>query len=266
MDLIRTLAHPGVATADSLGMAYTMRDGSTVEDRRLDRLVHFDEKSRNYPVMALLSTEQQKRLRSYTWRLPPELYMNQGREGQCVSYAFGHELMARPKDCRGVTQPLLREWYYRMQFIDVWPGGEYPGASPRYGGTSVLAGAKVHQELGHIKEYRWAFGEEELALGVGYKGPAVIGVNWYEGMFEPNRHGYLEPTGRLMGGHAIEIDRINIREDFYEFPNSWGLGWGMNGRAKISREHMRRLLGEDGEAVIPVLRSKELNTSPVVYR
>lgn len=133
-------------------------------------------------------------------------------------------------------------------------GNSYPGAKPRYEGTAVLAGMKILQQLGYIKEYRWAFGLDDLVMAVGYKGPVVLGLNWYESMFEPHACGYLHVSGDVAGGHVILCKAVNVPERYFVLHNSWGSEWGRGGDARISWEEMDRLLHEDGEAVVPVGR------------
>lgn len=135
-------------------------------------------------------------------------------------------------------------------------GNSYPGASPFYEGTSVLAGAKIIQKLGYIKEYRWAFGVEELALAVGYCGPAVLGIPWYEGMFEPMGCGFLHIGGGLAGGHSILCHGVDAKQKLFKLHNSWGKSWGTNGEALVTWDEMDRLLHEGGEACIPMGRSR----------
>ncbi len=169
----------------------------------------------------------------------------------CVGFGVTHELMFYPVPVRRVDATFAREKiYWVAQEGDPWPGGSYPGASPAYEGTSVLYGVKAAADLGYYKEYRWATSENELALGVGYLGPAIIGVDWYEGMFEPDSKGFIRPTGEKMGGHCCLIIGINIRSGHYVIRNSWGPTWGDNGNCKISREDMSKLIRDNGEACI----------------
>ena len=243
-----------------------MKDGSNVEDARLGRLQQFDERSRNFRTVDLLTSEQQREPKSWTWN--PGRWLDQGRDGACVGFAFTHELVAPPRRVNRMLKDdrlhtfALEDVYWEAQKIDPWPGGAYPGADPVYEGTSMLAGAKILKDMGYIEEYRWAFGEEDLFYSVSWLGPAVIGVNWYEGMFEPNKNGYIEPTGRNMGGHAVVVFRVRVKNtrrdtEWYEIWNSWGKSWGNEGTAKISREHMSKLLDNNGEAVVPLVRSRE---------
>ena len=232
---------------------FTLKDGSTSSDKRLTRIVQFDDKSRDYPIRALISDEATPR--SYTWRC--DAWLDQGMEGACVGFSLSHELIARPSVVQ-VDGTFAREKvYWEAQKKDPWAGGAYPGASPFYEGTSVLAGVEVLRKMGYIQEYRWAFGLEDLVMAVGHKGPAVLGVPWYDTMFEPHGCGYLHiGNGTAAGGHAILCKGVNVKKEYFTLHNSWGKSWGNNGSCKISWADMDRLLNEQGEAVIPLTRSK----------
>lgn len=215
-----------------------------MEERRIfNRIPDFDPKSLEFPIRTLVTN---KARRSYTWRVPVAL--DQGAEGACVGFGWAHELAARPKEDPTITNDDAFHIYHRAQELDEWPGESYQG-------TSVLAGAKTVMELGKIKEYRWALGpgaaaaENDLALAVGYKGPAVLGTFWYEGMMEQDEAGYLHPTGNILGGHCYLVYGYNLKTG-YKVWNSWGTGHYGN----ISPADMITLLANSGEACIPVLR------------
>lgn len=170
-----------------------------------------------------------------------------------------HELVARPCEVKHLSEDFARtKVYWAAQQIDPWPGGSYPGANPQYEGTSVLAGAKILKKLGYIESYRWAFGLNDLVLAVGYCGPAVLGLPWYDGMFEPYSCGHLHVGGQMAGGHAILCNGVDVKNQTFTLHNSWGSSWGNGGDALISWEEMDRLLHEEGEAVIPMGRKKGL--------
>lgn len=231
---------------------YRLRDGSKTSDRRLARLVQFDERSRNFPIRALISA---KKPRSFTWSCAQHL--DQGQEGACVGASLTHELIARPCPIAGLTMKFAREKvYWEAQKIDEYKGGEYPGAKPKSEGTSVLAGVKILQKLGYIREYRWAFGLNDLVMAVGHMGPAVLGLNWYEGMYDPFSCGHLHVTGDLVGGHAILCKAVDVKNKTFTLHNSWGKKWGRGGDARVTWEEMDELLHDDGEAVIPVVRHR----------
>lgn len=227
-----------------------LKDGSTVKDPRLARVIQFDERSKNFPIRAVIENTTP---RSYTWSCATHL--DQGNEGACVGFSMAHELIAKPVVIAGINAKFAREnIYWQAQRNDQWPGGEYPGGSPKYEGTSVLAGIQTLQKLGYVTEYRWAFGLDDLVLAVGRKGPAVLGINWYEGMFDVQKDGYVRVSGNIAGGHAILCKGVNIPKKYFTLHNSWGPSWGVNGDAKISWADMDKLLKDSGEAVIPLSR------------
>lgn len=220
-----------------------LRDGNVTHDRRLDRLVEFDDRSRAFAVRAIVP----KKPRSYTWQ--PFAWLDQGSEGACVGFAWAHEIGAKPAVHTHLTNDNARDIYHEARRIDEWEGEKYEG-------TSVLAGAKVVIGLKYMKEYRWAFGLEDLILAVGYAGPAVLGINWYSGMLQVDEHGFIHPTGSVAGGHAILCYGVNIPGRYFKLHNSWGAEWGKNGDCYLSFEDMDRLLHEQGEACVPVGRNR----------
>jgi hypothetical protein len=220
-----------------------IKDSVETEDIRLDRVEQFDERSRQYSIGDIRST---KKLRSYTWRCNE--WYDQGREGACVAFSLGHELAARPSEVRGLDYKFLVEQvYWEAQKSDPWRGGAYPEASPRYDGTSVLAGVKRIKQLGYIEEYRWAFNIDDVLYGIGHNGPAVFGLPWYEGMIQPDSNGFVKPTGRVIGGHAILGMAINVKKGYVTLRNSWGKGWGKDGNCYITFEDLETLLKQRGE-------------------
>lgn len=211
-------------------------------DPRLDRLVEFDERSRSYPIRTLLPTT----FRSYTWRVPVAL--DQGREGACVGFGWAHEIAARPWADAGITNDYAFAIYRWAQQNDQWPGEDYEG-------TSVLAGAKAVSEwLDRIVEYRWAFGLDDVRRTLGYRGPVVLGVNWYDGMSEPGSDGFIRVSGNLAGGHCILAYGVSEPGKYVKLWNSWGTGWGQGGACRITFADLDRLLNENGDACIPMIR------------
>jgi hypothetical protein len=260
----------------------TLRDGSRVDDHRLDRLVQFDERSRGYPILPIDEALRPKP-RSYTWRLGRDgnYVLDQGREGACVGYAVTHELLARPAEVRfggySPAQKFARLLYWDAQRIDPWPGGAYPGAYPFYEGTSVLAGVKVAQKLGYFDSYRWSFGIQDLVYGLGHNGPAILGVAWYSSMYQPDGNHFIRPTGSLVGGHAILArgvklvwkthkftwwartwDDIDLDKSYVIMRNSWGPLYGNKGDCNITLTDLDALLRQDGEAVFFINRKDKV--------
>lgn len=221
-----------------------LKGGRTTNDRRLDRIPQFHPKNRLFAVREVLPD---KPLHSYTWR--GYTILDQGSQGACVGFGWAHELLSRPRVVRDVDDAFARNIYNEARKVDEWPGEQYEG-------TSVLAGAKTVQTMGHIREYRWGFSVEDVLLALGYIGPVVLGLQWYTGMMDTDAEGFIKPTGVVEGGHCVEADQINVRGDYIAGPNSWSFDWGIAGRWKMQIDDFRRLLAEEGEACIPVGRLK----------
>ena len=75
-----------------------------------------------------------------------------------MGFGIPHELAARPSEVKGLANKFAREdLYWKAQKIDKLKGGSYPGASPRYEGTSVLAGVKIARDKGFFDSSYWGF-------------------------------------------------------------------------------------------------------------
>lgn len=234
-------------------------------DHVFDRVVQFDPRSRGFAAVTLIPHNL---IRSYTWKC--EAWHDQGREGACVGFAWSHELTARPAKVTTTAADAMKI-YKEAQKIDEWPGENYEG-------TSILAGVKIvrsqfKNKKGNplIGEYRWAFGIEDLVRVLGFRGPAVLGLNWYSGMLHTNRQGFISKAGYLAGGHAIlayavkivwkdkkgskEWSNVDMDSSYVTLRNSWGKLWGVNGDAKITLRDLDVLLHEQGEACVPTIRN-----------
>lgn len=228
------------------------------EDYKLDWVSRQDPLSLGFPIRAIVDRTVPSNM---TWRTPP-IPLDQGQEGACVGFGWTHEALSTPVvvDLNRVRasvprdpQEFARYCYLSAQRIDEWAGESYEG-------TSVLAGAKVMQSAGLLGEYRWCFNTRDVALALTNTGPVVLGINWYNSMYYPV-NGIVRVSGSIAGGHCILV--VGYRKPGVIFPgeaafmlfNSWGPGWGNNGRAWISESELAFLLKQNGEACVPVRRS-----------
>lgn len=222
-------------------------------DRVLDWKPRYDDASVSFPIRGAVTLPHMPARKRINWTVPP-VPLNQGREGACVGFAWTHEAMATPvRVVFADGEKFARDIYRAAQRIDEWEGEAYDG-------TSVLAGAKCLKDAGYLHEYRWAFSPADVVLALHTSGPVVLGINWYESMYEAD-HGILRIDGPLVGGHAILArgwaaqDEIFPGEPAIGLYNSWGPGWGDKGRAWMRLSDLARLMREGAEACVPFRRS-----------
>lgn len=210
--------------------------------RTFGRLYKPDPRSRDFPIRSLFTT---KKVRSYTWKCG--IVLDQGDRPACVGFSVAHEIAARPVAVRGITGRIALNLYELAKELDEFDGEDYDG-------STVNGGMKAGRKKGYYGEWRWASNVGDLALAIGYHGPAVLGIGWYEGMMDPDTDGIIYPAGLLQGGHAILCNGYNVKTGLFRLHNSWGKNWGLNGECFISTTNMQLLLREDGEAAIPLKR------------
>lgn len=227
------------------------------QNRVFDWAPRHDPRSKNFPIRGAAKAVPVK---SKAWKVPDPL--DQGYEGACVGYGWTHEALSTPvpvdfKRVKGIDIPapdtIAKRVYREAQVIDEWEGENYEG-------TSVNAGAKVMRTIGVLKEWRWAFGIADVIHGVLTTGPVVLGIPWYEDMYEAPE-GIVHVGGELVGGHCIlaravaERGRVFPDEEAVGWLNSWGPTYGKNGLAWIRASDLSFLLRQDGEAAVPFRRS-----------
>jgi hypothetical protein len=223
-----------------------LKGGAVATDPRLGRVPSFDERSRKFPIRALL--DRTAKPRSYTWRLG--LHLDQGNTPACTGFSTAHELAAKPVVVPHVDQVLAMSLYIRAR--QNWTNGreEVTTVHPCW------VPMKAATEGGYYDEYRWAFGIDDLIMAVGHHGPAILGVRWYTGQMQTDDDGYIHVAGNHEGDHAITATAVNIKKERLWLAQTWGLGWGLNGGCWISFADADRLLHEDGEACIPIKRER----------
>lgn len=245
-------------------MGYTLKDGTVVEDPRLDRLRSFDPRSANFRVGAAFGFEPVLRGRTH----PLYERLNQGYEGACVGFGITHDFLAYPARFNVSSEEAgnifaKKRIYYRAQKRDEWPGGAYPGASPFYEGTSVLAGMKVAKNLGFYNRYLWAFTIDEVITAIVEEGPVVVGTWWKDSMYNTRPSGLIDISGSDQGGHCWLIRGFLTKPylpgesnlgPVFRCVNSWGRDWGVDGEFYIKVEDFEALLKAEGEAALPVGR------------
>jgi hypothetical protein len=191
--------------------------------------------------------------RQYRSFFPPRPgdWRSQGEEQSCTEHALTNKLCGWPMPRRIGTLPWQQHALYRLaQTMDEWPGSE-----PDYYGTSGRAVCRAARQFGLIDEWWNAFTVDEvldllLADSTDWRhyGPVIIGTNWYEGMMTQDAKGFVEPSGRVIGGHETCLIGANLRTE-----TLYGIGsWEEQRLFRLRFETFRRLMNEDGDAIFPV--------------
>jgi hypothetical protein len=145
--------------------------------------------------------------------------------------------------------------YSRATAIDPY-AGIYP---PEDTGSDGLSIAKVLKEAGEISGYLWAFTLDEAEHQL-MDTPLITGLPWFNSMFDPGPGGLLivNTASGLAGGHELCVDEFRLpvgsTPAMVGGPNSWGTGWGNNGRWLMKTSDWQELLSRDGDvtAFVPL--------------
>lgn len=216
---------------------------------KLDRRVHFDNQSRSFSVRQFLGDSIP--LRKRMWK-PGDVILDQGKEGRCVVFGWGGELSASPHRYE-INDEWCNQHWPLVVAQDRAMGNDYPD------GASVLAGAKTMQMLGDVRSYYWGFGLDDVLQNLCRRGPVVLGTNWRDSMYTTQGNGFIDISGKTVGGHCYLACGVWPNHPLYDADvvaiiNSWGPDWGINGRGFMKTSDLGILLHEDGEACIPIDR------------
>ena len=221
--------------------------------RILDWRSRHDEESKKYPVRAVVGKKVV--VKDTLWK--PGAVLDQGQEGACVGFGWTGELLAEPmpnKTGSAAGSKYAQALYNYAKTIDEFEGVDYDG-------TSVLAGAKALKKRNFMGGYHWAFSVEDVRDALVTTGPVVIGIPWFESMYETRPDGLVEVSGNNVGGHCILLTGYFQKKVFggkpvevVQWRNSWGDEYGIHGDAWVKLEDLATLLKDDGEACLPVDR------------
>lgn len=177
--------------------------------------------------------------------------LDQGDYGTCVGNGWAGWGDAAPvEDTYDETD--ARAIYYESTVIGGSPDDpDAPGGGQQ--GSSVRDGAKAMQQRARLAAYAFASSVDEVREWLANHGPVVFGTDWLTGMFSPDAGtGLLHLTGQVEGGHCYLCVDYEPSTDTFLFVNSWGRGWGADGRFRIRSADVATLLSQDGEACCAV--------------
>lgn len=190
--------------------------------------------------------------RKFWTMVDPTFRMDQGGEGTCVGHAMTNMLLAGPSehDTFADFQTVeLAHQYARALYLETTGDSTYQnGAYPR-------DACQVLLNRGTISSY-WKVEQVDdiIACLLGY-GPVAIDIPWYWSMFYGN--GPLAKAygnywvkvnfdSEHVGYHELALTGIDLAPDngappFVRLENSWGVGWGQKGTARLEIEKLRAL-------------------------
>jgi hypothetical protein len=225
----------------------------TRRGRGLGHVKHWDVRNEGFPVegvyqpaaravtAARAATPRVTFPRFRQWR-----YFPQGNTPRCTLFGSKTKLGAG-----NVTHPAA---FYRAFGGDAGDQAAYEAivardrAAGRYydEGATTLAAIQEGVARGWWgPEYRWATTVEGMQDAIRVE-PLLVGFNWYDTMWDRDAEGIVRLTARsrLAGGHFFCLNHYDAKRDLWRNPETWD-----DGDYWIPGDVIRRLLGEDGEAV-----------------
>ena len=218
---------------------------------RLGRHVEHDDRSRAFAIYP----SELGPIRAVNHRRHGSVF-DQGQLGSCTGNAMAGAINTVPLHKTGARALVEKDAvaiYEAATKLDSIPGS-YP---PDDTGSSGLAVCKAAKKGGYITGYKHAFSIEQ-ALASLTATPVITGVSWYEGFDQHDAEGMVQISGQVRGGHEIEAHAIlrytagNLADTIVELYNSWGTGWGIGGRFRMTAATWARLLAEQGDVTVPM--------------
>lgn len=221
-------------------------------DRRLGRHVRHDSRSLRFLVRAGDVNELQSIRHD---RFIPIL--NQGDIGSCTGNAATHCIGSGAFWNSEIVQNIfsnLDETQIEAFAVSVYAeatsldsyDGFYP---PTDTGSDGLSVAKVLQNHGLISGYQHAISLDAVLTALASQ-PLIVGTAWNHDMFTPDSDGRLRITGETAGGHEYMLDALDVENRLVWMCNSWGVNWGVNGRAYLTWDDLATLLNDNGDCTV----------------
>jgi hypothetical protein len=183
---------------------------------------------------------------TYSWA--PGHVLDQGNIGACTGFGTAGALATMPRrKIQTDTNHFAMAVYELATSRDPYPG-DWPTKDT---GSSVNGAMRAARDLRLIASYQWATTGDAIRNALLNTGPVVLGVPWYNSMFDPV-DGVLQvdTSSGLAGGHcfftyAADSAHATMR-------NSWGSSWSNNGSALVAWGDIQKLLDAGAEAAVPI--------------
>lgn len=220
-------------------------------DPRLGRNVKHDSRSLSYQVEPVDDISTLASIR-HEEHIP---VLDQGNLGSCTGNAgtgnLGSGVFWDPNQVYlSATDASADETYAVALYSAATQVDDYQGSyPPEDTGSDGLSVAKVLNGRGQISGYRHATSFEAVLTALASQ-PVIVGTEWLTQMFDPEGDGRLIASGKVEGGHEYLLDELDVENQRIWMRNSWGLGWGIEGRAYFTYEDFKRLLTQQGDCTV----------------
>lgn len=224
-------------------------DERVVPGMRLGRNVRHDSRNR---MFAYRRTEG-RTLTSQYW-IRHGAILDQGNLGSCTGNMLVGALECDPLFITMMPgHPVLDEQlavtiYSAAERIDGGTG--YPPEDEGSTGPSV---AQAARDMKLISGWVHCFSLADV-LDALEDHPLGIGANWYSSFDRPDSSGLvaISSGAQIRGGHEFLCRGKDVDSRLLYFDNSWGDGWGNKGSFSMTYATLERLLGEQGDATVPL--------------
>lgn len=167
--------------------------------------------------------------------------LDQGQTGHCVGFSGADWGINLPVQDAYTNQD-GHAFYYKCKIVDGEPGQE--------NGSNVRSIGKVLQDAHKLETYAFAGSIAEIKYWLINHGPLIVGTNWTDAMFTPDKNNIIHKRGAVAGGHAYILNELKDNK-YFGIQNSWG-EWGVHGKAYISICDFSKLFRAGGEALAAV--------------
>lgn len=171
--------------------------------------------------------------------------LDQGDSFECVGFTGFQFLASNPVPQSPFSSP---SELYRM-------AQQYDGCDVPHEGTTIRALLKFLHKYELITSYAWTSSVITLREWLKSNSPVMIGTDWTTGMTDTDENGFIYQEGSSVGGHAYLLrgcDDTQVcahnHRGAVRIVNSWGLGWGSQGKAWLCYYDLQLLLNRHGEA------------------
>jgi len=173
--------------------------------------------------------------------------------GSCTTNATGGILSTAPWVGHLTQDEVDNQIYPLATRLDPFPGTFPPDDT----GSNGQSAWKAATQLGFTNVPLTAISSIDELISAMQVVSCMVGVDWYDKMFEPTQTGELVIGGKIAGGHQLHAIQVNLELKRIWFRNSWGSTYGLSrgdevgGYVYMSFGTLQKLVNAGGEIDCP---------------